>query len=431
MSTAYIISDLVDRLTIDIWAKIFSHLPRLVFARIKATEDQDEGTQATTFRLRLVCKKFNQAFAHPYSGQTKSLLLRKGLRQEDLPSLLAWVHRSHESCQLGAFCNSEYTELMLAKLSYTAQLRVVDLTNVRKTAVYLLSAFQHVVVCKLKAVAGNTVLDMSALKSLDSLRCLRLCDGTFINVHLPVSVQHVWFDDAHIKAAQGISMTNNLRTVRLFDSCVEGLHARGLSACQHLQQLQLCNAEVHAEHAAEVLKASTRHQDYWPTSLLSLKKLIYLYVIYDSSQGYSKLNNIFDLTQLKELRLEFADSISIGNCLAKLSSLEILTIQSNESDTQSELCIECVVDWHLMSGLQWVTFGPGRFKFGSEVGSLAKLDHLTQVKFLDFFCHDHHTVDAYAALMFQLALCAPDIDVAIEKSDVAKSEKNSLLAFDL
>lgn len=74
MSTAYIISDLVDRLTIDIWAKIFSHLPRLVFARIKATEDQDEGTQATTFRLRLVCKKFNQAFAHPYSGQTKSLL---------------------------------------------------------------------------------------------------------------------------------------------------------------------------------------------------------------------------------------------------------------------------------------------------------------------------------------------------------------------
>lgn len=72
---------------------------------------------------------------------------------------------------------------------------------------------------------------------------------------------------------------------------------------------------------------------------------------------------------------------------------------------------------------EWVTFGPGRFKFGSEVGSLAKLDHLTQVKFLDFFCHDHHTVDAYAALMFQLALCAPDIDVVMEKSRCGKKRK--------
>ena len=49
----------------------------------------------------------------------------------------------------------------------------------------------------------------------------------------------------------------------------------------------------------------------------------------------------------------------------------------------------------------------------------------------DFFCHDHHTVDAYAALMFQLALCAPDVDVVMEKSDVAKSQNNSLLTFGL
>ena len=118
----------------------------------------------------------------------------------------------------------------------------------------------------------------------------------------------------------------------------------------------------------------------------------------------------------------------MGNGLGKLSNLEELTL---ESDTQSESCIECVVDWHMMSGLQRVTFGPGRFKFSSEVGGLAKLDHLEQVDFQDFFCHDHHTVDAYAALMFQLALCAPDVDVVMEKSDVANSQNHSLLTFDL
>ncbi len=421
--------DMVDRLTIDMWAKIFSHLedPRLAFALSEATEGHDEGAQAAAFRLRLVCKKFKQAFAHPHSGQTKSLLLRKGLQQEDLPSLLAWVYRSHKLCRLEAFCNSEYTELVLAKLSYTAQLQVVDLMNVRKTTVYLLSAFQHVCICKLQA-AGNTALDLSALKSLDSLRCLRLVNGTFVNVHLPMSVQKIWFDDAHITAAQSITMTNNLRSVRLFDSYVEGLHAHGLSACQKLQELQLCNARVHAENAAEVLRVSTHYQDVWPPSLPRLKKMSSLYVIYENTQGYSKLNSIFDLTQLKELCLEFAHSVFIGNGLAKLSNLEVLTLLS---DTQSESCIECVVDWHMMSGLQWVTFGPGRFKFSSEVGGLAKLDHLEQVDFQDFFCHDHHTVDAYAALMFQLALCAPDVDVVMEKSDVANSQNHSLLTFDL
>ncbi len=67
----------------------------------------------------------------------------------------------------------------------------------------------------------------------------------------------------------------------------------------------------------------------------------------------------------------------------------------------------------------------------SEVGGLAKLDHLEQVDFQDSFCHDHHTVDAYAALMFQMALCAPDVDVVMEKSNVANSQNHSLLTFDL
>lgn len=300
--------------------------------------------------------------------------------------------------------------------------------NVRKTTVHLLSVFQHVCVCQIQAAAYNTVVDLSALKSLDTLRQLRLFNGTFINVHLPMSVQKVWFDDAHITAAQSITMTNNLRSVTLFDSYVEGLHTHGLSACQNLQNLQLCNAHVHAEYAAEVLSASTIYQDAWPASLLRLKKLSYLYAVYENNQGCSKLNSIFDLTQLKDLVLTFAHSVFIGSGLAKLTNVEVLTIQ-HEPDKHSEPCIECDVDWHMMSGLQWVTLGPGRFKFSSEVGGLAKLDHLRQVDFKDFFCHDHHTVDAYAALMFQLALCAPDVDVVMEKSDVAKSQNNSLLSF--
>lgn len=384
MSTAYTTSDLVDRLTIDMWAKIFSHFEDPSLAFVLSDTEHDEGAQAAALGLRLVCKKFKQAFSHPHPGQTKSLLLRKGLKQKDMPSLLAWVHRSNGLRKLEAFCNSEYTELVMAKLSYTAQLQVVDLMNVRKTTVHLLSAFQHVCVCTLQATEGNTALDLSALKSLDSLRCLRLLHGTYVSVHLPVSVQKVWFGHAHITAAQSITMTNNLWSVTIFDSYIEGLHAHGLSACQNLQELQVCNAHVHADHAAEVLKASTIYQDFWPPSFLRLKKLSYLYVLYENNQGYSKLNSIFYLTQLKALRLEFAHSIFIGNCLAKLSNLEVLTLQSEESDRQSESCIECVVDWHKMSGLQRVTFGPGRFKFSSEVGGLAKLDHLRQVRFQFF-----------------------------------------------
>ncbi len=403
--SAHATSDLVDRLTIDIWANIFSHLEhtRLAFELSDSTEEDDEEAQAAAFRLRLVC----------------------------LPALLAWVHKSQGLRKLEAFCNSEYTELVLAKLSYTAQLQVMDLMNVRKTTVHLLSAFQHVCICKLQATEGNTALDLSALKALDSLRCLRLLHGTYVNVHLPVSVQKVWFDHAHITAAQSITMTNNLCSVTLFDSYIQGLHAHGLSACQNLEELHLCNAHLHAENAAEILRVSTRYQDAWPASLLRLKKLSYLYVGCGNNQGYSKLSSVLDLTQLTELWLEFAQSVSIGTGLAKLSSLEILTLQSDESSKQNGSCIECAVDWHKMSGLQWVTFGPGRFKSSHEIGGLAKLDHLRQVNFEDFFCHDHHTVDAYAAHMFQLALCAPDVDVVMEKSDVAKSQNNSLLTFDL
>ena len=187
--------------------------------------------------------------------------------------------------------------------------------------------------CQLQAVAGNTTLDVSALKSLDSLRCLRLCDGTFFNFQFALC--------------------------QTFLQLVKGLHAHGLSACQNLENLQLCNAHVHAENAADVLSASTSHQDVWPSSLLRLKKLFFLYVVYGDSQGHSKLNSIFDLTQLKELWLDFAHSVFIGNGLAKLSNLGVLTFSSDEFAGQSESCIECAVDWHMMSGLQQVTFDPG------------------------------------------------------------------------
>jgi len=121
---------IVCGLASDLWARIFSCLedPNECLGYVNLEQqEQEEAEHAAFFELRLVCKAFNQIFADYHPCLTRSLTLRWSLAHSHVPSLMSWLHDCMALKRLIMLCPADFTEIVLAKLSFSVAPEIVQI----------------------------------------------------------------------------------------------------------------------------------------------------------------------------------------------------------------------------------------------------------------------------------------------------------------
>lgn len=101
--------DGICRLPNDLWVRVFAALdhPADRSALGQAERRARQAESSAYFRLRLVCKAFDQVFREHHPQLTRSVTLCEHLREQHISSLLGWLHGCHGLLRLEAFCDSE------------------------------------------------------------------------------------------------------------------------------------------------------------------------------------------------------------------------------------------------------------------------------------------------------------------------------------
>ncbi len=112
--------DFANGLSLELWAQIMSLLvsgvPEENAMRCFSPE-RIFSQQANFYRLRLVCKRFNEVFLK-YPDLCRDLVFRQQQADTLSPSLVAWLQRYHTSVQsLAAYCGNSALIQLLAMLS--------------------------------------------------------------------------------------------------------------------------------------------------------------------------------------------------------------------------------------------------------------------------------------------------------------------------
>lgn len=342
--------EVVCGLASDLWARIFSCVEdsnECLGYQLVEQQDQEEAEHAAFFKLRLVCKAFNQIFADYHPCLTRSLTLRECLADHHVPSLMTWLHGCMALKRLELFCHPADAEIVLAKLSSTA-LEVVQIMSVRFKTVQLLSAFNGLKMCHLEPTNQDHALSLSALGALCSLASLRLWHGSFCDVPIALCLTALHLESATVKAAEG-SNCSALCDLEACNSTLLGLHTRGLLGCASLQELTCWDCSISAANAMDKFEVHDKVQWSVPAVMPHLK---YLNLgVGTSSRGQSRHD--FDWTycirSLRMLTYTFHSSALVTQQLSMLSNLSQLDIDSCGNDTWynrlGDYCVEMAIDW--------------------------------------------------------------------------------------
>ncbi len=364
--------EVVCGLASDLWARIFSCLedPNECLG-YQNTEQQyhEEAEHATFFKLRLVCKAFNQIFADYHPCLTRSLTLRSCLAHHRVPSLTGWLHGCTALKRLGLFCHPADAETVLDKLSSTA-IEIVQILNVRPRVVQLLSAFNGLRMCHLEPRNQHNALSLSALGALCSLASLNLWLGSFCDVPIASCLTALYLESATVTAAEG-SNCSALCDLVACNSTLLGLHTRGLLGCASLQELTCWDYSISAANAMDKFEVHDKVQWSVPAEMPHLK---YLNLgVGTSSRGQSRHD--FDWTycirSLRMLTYTFHSSAVVTQQLSMLSNLSQLDIDSCGNDTWysrlGDYCVELPLDWLLLPNLQKLWIQNCTFKFDEQM----------------------------------------------------------------
>ena len=195
----------VGRLPSDLWVSVFAALQRPAdgFALDQAERHARQAESSAYFRLRLVCKAFDQVFRQHHPQLTRSVTLCEHLREQHIPSLLGWLHGCLGLLRLEAFCASEFLETALVKLSFATNLEVAYLEAVRPQTINLLPIFGCLRSCHLEPAVRQLEMDLSALQQLCSLESLGLIRGWFTAMPIASSLTALYIDRSRVTAAEG------------------------------------------------------------------------------------------------------------------------------------------------------------------------------------------------------------------------------------
>ncbi len=305
----------------DIWAKIFLHLERGVGDGLALRYSEPNSlveAQADYYRLRLVCRKFNQVFRQ--QGQLcRGLALPMCPSDQSLQSLESWL-RDHSSYvrNLAAYCGSPGLDVALEALAGPPpKLASVFLCDCSISALNKLAVFTSLTSCELVEPQGN-MLDLAPLQPLANLQKLILIEGMFIPTQLPPHLTNLTLSHASTRAAEQCSCVTSLKKLRLFESQLIGLHPDGIVACSAVELLTCAQGQIYAG-MGHLSLACTQDSPF------------------NVPFGLSMLNNLKDLSLViastaAPLPFDVAQYGHDLSCLQGLTSLEKLYVRSTSKD---------------------------------------------------------------------------------------------------
>ena len=179
--------------------------------------------QSAFYRLRLVCKTFNDVFLQ-YPHLCRGAIISRS--DQRLSSFLLWLQRFHGSVETYA----DYTgcdECVDAIVQQPSRLTSVLFGHaVQQSTVKVLARSQTLRVLEL--VAPVFRLDINDLHVLSSLDTLTLHSGEFAARQLPEHLTSLNMASA-VLATRTCACVSSIRRLRLSDSILQGVHPRGAS----------------------------------------------------------------------------------------------------------------------------------------------------------------------------------------------------------
>ncbi len=401
--------DYASELSNELWAKVLS-------LTVSGVADESDmrflspklclSEQARFYRLRLVCKRFNDVFVE-YPHLCRGVVLKEqyldSLDTLRLASLVAWLLRYCGLVRtLAAYGGTTLSGILATMADQPSTLQTVLAQRCNNLAVQQLSRFDQLTTLELVTPMTN-MLNVSPLQHSSSLQRLVMQNGSFNAQMLPPHLTSLHLAGSELTSARDCSCVTSLRKLKLSDSKLYGIHRQGLPACVALEGLTCLEGCISADAAyrSQSLMFANDVSDFQlPVGLSALTCLASLDATVATDQTLELLP-FYQLTSLQDLSVHVRGADMIVNqglsALSRLTSLTLL-VSSEASDVE----IIFGTDWTGMQ-LQVLDISCDLLNFGYRMLGLIKLPHLRQVNFVSGRPHNDYCVSMFAALVHGLA----------------------------
>jgi len=395
--------DIANGLSLEIRAQILCLLGSgvaeetdLMYLSTKYTFSQ----QASFYRLRLVCKRFNDVFLE-YPDLCRHLVFRQQQANTLNPSLVAWLKRYHTSVQtLAAYCgNSALIHLLDMLASNKNRLQSVLVQNYLGGPLPSFAPFAHLTTLEVVA-PGDDIFDLSTLQLSKSLQTLIMQIGTFETQSLPPNLTYLYLAGSELMCYNNCSCVTSLTRLKLLgNSCLYGLHHQGL-ACHALEGLTCLESYV---TAMDVDRSMIFNHNMFrmPLGLSALTSLRCFDATIATTSTLT-LDAFCELTSLQDLKVHVRGaSLWANSGVSQLSMLTSLTLLASAEN--KEVGVRFFMEWLGMQALQVLDISCDEFSFGSDILSLVKLESLRQVNIFSGRPYDDESAAFFAALVHGFA----------------------------
>ena len=416
----------------DIWAKIFFHVEGGVSDGVALRYYEPNSlfeAQAEYYRLRLVCRKFDQVFRQ--QGQLcRGLALPVCLTDQMLQNLESWL-REHSSYvrNLAAYCGSPGLDAAFEVLAGPPpKLASVFLCDCSSSALNKLSVFTSLTTCELVEPEGS-MLDLAPLQPLASLQKLVLTDGLFTTTQLPPHLTNLSLSNAGVTAVEQCSCVPSLKKLRLFECQLIGLHPDGIAACSAIQLLTCVQGRIHAGLGHWWLDCSHDLPFTMPPGLSSLSKLKFLSLSiastgaplpFDAAQYGHDLSCLQGLTSLEELSVySTSEDIFVPSGVTDLHKLSILSLSVAPNEGGDDVpCVILDVNWPALQMLKSLYIDAPAFVCQRSIVGLATVKQLAHIEWGHSAPYDAQSTKCFAALMYKLAKYRPEVVIVLENDAI-------------
>ncbi len=390
--------DFANGLSLELWAQIIS---LLLFGVAEETEmrflspNRTFSQQASFYRLRLVCKRFNEVFLE-YPDLCRGLVFRQQQADTLSPSLVTWLKRYHASVQtLAAYRgNSALIQLLEMLSSSKNHLQSVLLQNHYCGPLPSFAPFDHLTTLEVVA-PGDGPFDLSTLQFSKSLQTLIMEDGTFETESLPPNLTYLYLAGSKLTSYEGCSCVTSLSRLSLVHSSLLGLHSQGLLACHALERLTCLESCITAMDMQQLLMFNN-NSFILPLGLSALTSLRCFDATIASTSTLT-LDAFCELTSLQDLTVRVCGaSLWANSGLSQLSMLTSLTLLACSANQNAG--VQLVTEWLGMHALQVLDISCDYFSFGRDILGLVKLESLRQVNIMSGRPCDRKSFAFFAAL---------------------------------
>lgn len=405
-----------SQLSTDIWAVVFG----LVQNQLRLDEmcmwcmpdEEQQDLQAEFFSLRLVCKKFEEVFAH-HPGLQRSVFISRAFQGPALANLVQWLTR-HNAVENLVVADRSCLEVLLTALQLThcPVKRANIYTPETSSCISLLSALSLLHSCQLTATRETTV-DLSSLQALPHLESLGLHQGTFDKLNALPYLTALTLTHSTAGCWQNARCATSLLKLRLEDSRVCGL-TDGLSACCNLTSF-ICEDGLitAAENHVHFDRESSPQGVLQLTALSSLTHLSVAFgqdIVAQEQPEPLQVNWLYQLTLLQSLSIKFyGRRLCLSKDLCSLSQLTCLQLNADSSREYGDVEIQLCFPWTAFVFMNKVCLGGAHFVFGVNLSELATLDRLQQISI-------HTTTGPHAPILGQV--CGLAYVLAVKKPQV-------------